>query len=87
MTEKEVLEMIEKRRREEPEFRNKYDAFLAKRRAEGKLSDSELDQVNGGIFGWITCPNCGEYTLFTYSAGIYNECDNCGYTEWFIGWK
>ena len=42
MTEKEVFEMIEKRRQEEPEFRKKYDAFLASRKAEGKLSDSEL---------------------------------------------
>ncbi len=87
MPEKEVLEMIEKRRREEPEFRKKYDAFLAGRSAEGKLSDSELDQVSGGFFGFANCPNCGGFqTLETYTFGIYNCCTECGYEEWGKGW-
>ena len=87
MNNKEVFEMIEERRREEPEFRKKYDAFLAKRRAEGKLSDNELDAVNGGeVIGTLTCPQCGEYTLYSFTMGIYNKCDTCGYSEWFIGW-
>ena len=87
MTEKEVFEMIEKRRQEEPEFRKKYDAFLASRKAEGKLSDSELGQVSGGFYDAVNCPKCGGFqSLETFTFGIYSSCSLCGYDEWGRGW-
>jgi hypothetical protein len=87
MTEKEFLERIEQRRQTDPEFRKKLDAFLAKRKAEENLSDSELSQVSGGFIGYAECPKCGQYDgLFTYSLGIYNYCTYCGYEEWGRGW-
>ena len=86
--EKEVMEMIEKRRKTDPEFRNKYDAFLARRGAEGKLSDSALEEVSGGEseYGSKRCPRCGRRNAVTVMvAGVYAYCHYCDYTEWFAG--
>lgn len=84
MSKEESLEMIRNRLKNEPEFKKAYDAYLAKAKAEGKLSDSELEDVSGGFIGIETCPKCKNYTLNTFTFGIYASCSECDYTEWFI---
>lgn len=79
----EVLNMIQQRREKEPEFRAKYDAFLAKRGINGKISDQDLESVNGGFMNVSLCPNCGEYAFWTVTFGVYTTCNECGYSDWF----
>ncbi len=86
MNEKEALKVIEQRRQEDPAFRRKYDAFLAKRSGKGKISDSDLEEVSGGIYDQTTCPKCQQWSLVTWSMGIYSYCTECDYTEWGRGW-
>ena len=87
MNEKKELEIIGKRYQEDPVFRLKYDAFIAGKKAEGNLTDSELAEVSGGFYCEGGCPRCGKYdTLVSYTFGIYNCCTECGYEEWGRGW-
>ena len=84
MTREETLNMIKERLKNEPEFKKAYDAYLSKAKTEGKLSDSDLEDVSGGFFGIEICPKCKNYSLTTYTFGIYASCTECDYTEWFI---
>ncbi|MBR3251030.1 MAG: hypothetical protein IKF80_04925 [Erysipelotrichaceae bacterium] len=61
----------------EPEFKKAYDEY-------GKISDSGLENVNGGFIGFETCPKCNNCTLITFTFGIYTSCSVCNYSEWFI---
>lgn len=42
MNKEQVLQIIEKRRQEDPKFRTRYDVFMAEKKAERLLTDSEL---------------------------------------------
>ena len=86
MEDKEILNIIEQRRNADPAFREKYDLFFAKRSGKAKLSDDDLDVVNGGFYDETECPNCKEGTLITWTMGIWSYCNKCKYTEWGRGW-
>lgn len=87
MNKEQVLQIIDKRRQEDTKFRTRYDAFMAEKKAERLLTDSELNDVSGGFYFCASCPKCGQYDgLETYTFGIYNCCKKCGYEEWGRGW-
>ena len=83
MDKKKAIDLIEKRIKDEPEFKKKYESFIANHKKEGTLSDSELNNVNGGFFGIKLCPQCGEHALTTVTFGVYAFCTECDYSEWF----
>ena len=85
MTKEESLNLIKKRLENEPGFKKAYDEYLVKIKADRKLNDDHLLDVNGGFLGIENCPNCGNHTLTTLTFGIYAFCTECDYTEWFIG--
>ena len=70
MSNEETLNMIRQRLKNEPDFKKAYDAYLTKAKANGKLSDGDLENVSGGFIGIETCPKCKNYSLTTFTFGI-----------------
>lgn len=83
MTRKEQYDLIEKRRKEDPEFNRKYIDYMAQHNVDPEMSDEELENISGGFIGQMRCPRCKEYSFVTWCFGVYWYCEKCDYTEWF----
>lgn len=84
LSEEESPELIKNRLQNEPEFKKAYDEYLAKTKAEGRLSDSDLENIRRGFIGFETCSRCNNYTLTPFTFGIYASCSECDYSERLI---
>ncbi len=63
-------------------FRQKYDAYLAKRAAEGKIPDGKLKDVSDGVLpDWKRCPACERGYMISLTYGIVWMCEVCHHYE------
>ena len=77
----EAQKLLDQQLEQDPVFRRKYDAFLAKRAAGGKIADGDLENVSDVMPFWKHCPACERGNMIILTYGIVWMCEICHHYE------